>query len=475
MLDVRRARDLPFQFCYHGDKGWMIATLFFTTAYLAGTKRGMEVMKVSQPQTLYFAAGTASMGLVASHYARPYVTSRKHPLVELVLKCALVFITAKLTTAWLMKHVGKEASYAPADCNKFAQIAVGTVLGGHALGMMAMPKDRRVKLEDLAGDYRAIAEEMPMNYWSFTRDVTQFDPDSILDVVGDDDVLHKKEIEGVPAHLLLSTCPYEELFLVDGKDFLEERIKNQLKRNIARYTSGGRLDAQEEASKWYLNKILGYLILKLRAYQADFKKTLKQKEELQDLIKNTFLAINDAHQNCVDQVLSQIQLIVVDVLDDFGMTELQKGVAVALRKYVAGLIKEVVRETGETHAADLEVSLTRDIYVTLGLPLPRSLQSGAKYAMIASFTNYRRARSEFFRAYKPLEVLVSRCTYHTERKLFAGVGQWFGQNVFTDGLDEAVEKERVAIFGSDFVDWETMDQRKDGAIVYALFKSGCIG
>ena len=110
MLDVRRALNgvRPRDFCFHGDKEWMVAILFFTVAYLAGTKRGLEVMKVSQPQTLYFAAGTASMGLVASHYAKPYISSRKKPLTELVLKCVLVFATAEFTTGWLMKGVGKK-------------------------------------------------------------------------------------------------------------------------------------------------------------------------------------------------------------------------------------------------------------------------------------------------------------------------------------------------------------------------------
>ena len=125
--------------------------------------------------------------------------------------------------------------------------------------------------------------------------------------------------------------------MIDEKDFLERHIKADLKDNINKYTRGRQLNAQNKASQWYLNKILGYLILKLRAYQADSQSNAQQKEELQDLIKNTFLAINDAHRHCVDQVLSQIQLIVVDVLDDFGMTELQKTVAIALRKIYSRL------------------------------------------------------------------------------------------------------------------------------------------
>ena len=70
-----------------------------------------------------------------------------------------------------------------------------------------------------------------------------------------------------------------------------------------------------------------------------------------------------------------------------------------------------------------------------------------------------------------MQYLMDQAKYYTQNKVFPDMCQWYGKEVFPEGLDVKTEKERVKTLGCDF---NITFERKDSAVLYFLFKNGLI-
>ena len=468
---------------YRLDSDIAIASLFFATAYLAGAKRFIEVFPTANRQGLMFAAATSSLGLGGSQLLTNQIGLKKKTPLYLVYKSLVVAATALFTTSWLAKTFGREAKILSQDVTKFARVTTGVIVGAHCTRYLRPMPGKDVNLDKLESDIR-ILEAVPRSEWRMSDGVNAFNPDKILDIVGDDNVI----CVGVGG----SRALYESLFTLSSSESTESPEPTEVGRvgrgaeatvspsvqraatsRIDQYSGWNGTDVRKNEVKWYLNKILLYLLSKKEAYQRDLDQTPEKLEALRALIDKVMVRIDDAHRGCIDQQTVQLKWLMIEIVDDFGLSEIEKLVALELDRYRSILIDNCINETGESHAADLGVDLTNSITRALGLPVTRATKHGACYK-IYNPINYQIAKAKFFAAYDPVGHLVEQAKYYTQSKLFTEMCQWYGNKAFPFSLDESVEAERIKVLGSDFSSPEYMDTRKDAAVLYYLFKNGLI-
>jgi len=450
---------------YKLDSDAAIIGLFFAMAYLAGSKRFWRVQSAllksfptANRQGLMFAAATSSLGLEGSRR----ITDRlkKGTPTHLVYRSLMVAAAAFFTTPWVAKTFGKEAKILAQDVGKFARVTTGIIVGTHLTRHLKPSRSEKVNLEKLSSDV-SIIEDRPLSEWKMSRAVDAFNPDKVLDIVGEDDVITLGEG--------LGQALYKRLFLLDGEQTVPQGVQEAATRRIDRYSGVGDGDI-----KWYLNKVLLYLLVKKQTFEGDVDQTPKKKEELLALIRKAMVRIEDAHQGCVDQQTTQMKWLMIEIVDDFGLSETEKIVALELEKYRAALMDTCVSDTGEAHAADLGVDLARAIAIERGFPLTRATQHPAVYASYYSNANLTKAKKAFDENYNPVGYLVEQAQYYTQNKVFTDMCQWYGNQVFPLDLDDKTEKEHIRILGSDFSSPEYMDTRKDSAVLYYLVKNRLI-
>ncbi len=444
---------------YKLDSDVAIVGLFFATAYLAGSKRFVEVFPTANRQGLMFAAATSSLGLEGSRRITERIGLKEGTPTHLVYRSLMVAAAALFTTPWVAKTFGKEAKILAQDVGKFARVTTGVIVGTHLTRHLRPSLSEKVNLEKLSIDI-SIIEDRPLSEWKMSRTVDAFNPDTVLDIVGEDDVISQGE--GLGQSL------YKRLFLLGGEGTVPQEVQEAAIGCIDPYSGAGNGDV-----KWYLNKVLLYLLVKKQTFEQDAEQTSKKKEDLLALIRKTMVRINDAHNGCVDQQTTQMKWLMIEIVDDFGLSETEKIVALELEKYRAALIDTCVNDTHEYHAADLGVDLARAVAIERGFPLTRATQKAAVHP-IYDQANFAKAKKSFDQNYNPVGYLLDQAKYYTRNKVFTDMCQWYGNQVFPLGLDDKTEKERIRILGSDFSSPEYMDTRKDSAVVYYLFKNGLI-
>lgn len=443
---------------YRLDSDIAIASLFFATAYLAGAKRFIEVFPTVNRQGLMFAAATSSLGLGGSQLLTNQIGLKKKTPLYLVYKSLVVAATALFTTSWVAKTFGREAKILSQDVTKFARVTTGVIVGAHCTRYLRPMPGKDVNLDKLESDLR-ILEAIPRSEWQMSDGVNAFNPDKILDIVGDDNVI-ALGLHGTPAL-------YKGLFTLDGEATVSDAVQRAAIGRIDQYSGWDGADVRKNEVKWYLNKILLYMLTKKIAYQNDSHQTAKKRDELKALIDKVMVRIDDAHRGCIDQQTTQLEWLMIEIVDDFGLSEIEKLIAIELRKYRTALIEKCIAVTNEGHAADLGVDLTNSITRALGLPITRATKHGAKYK-IYNPINFQRAKASFFAQYDPVGFLVEQTNYSQSRKAFSELSQWFRNSVFTDEEREAKFEE---LLGADFL---CSFERKDAAVLYYLFKNGLI-
>ena len=442
---------------YKLDNDVAIVGLFFATAYLAGSKRFIEVFPTANRQGLMFAAATSTLGLVGSRHVTDRIGLKKGTPTCLVYRSLVVAAAALFTTPWVAKTFGREAKILAQDVGKFARVTTGVIVGTHLTRHLRPSLSEKINLDKLESDI-SIIEDRPLSEWKMSQAVDAFNPDTILDIVGEDDVISQGEG--------LGQAPYKRLFLLDGEQTVPQEVQEAAIRRIDQYSGVGGGDV-----KWYLNKVLLYLLVKKQTFEQDTSQTPKKKEELLALIRKTMVRIDDAHNGCVDQQTTQMKWLAIEVVDDFGFSETAKIVGLELEKYRAALIDTCVSDTREEHAADLGVDLARAVALERGFPITRATKRPAVYASYYSNANLAKAKKSFDEHYNPVGYLVEQAKYYTQNKVFADMCQWYGNQVFPLGLDDKTEKERIRILGCDF---NCTFERKDSAVLYYLFKNGLI-
>jgi hypothetical protein len=443
---------------YKLDSDPAIASLFFATAYFAGSKRFVEVFSTANRQGLMFAAATSSLGLGASQLLTNQIGLKQKTPLYLVYKSLVVAATALITTPWLAKTFGREAKILSQDVTKFARVTTGVIIGAHCTRYLRPMPSKDVNLDKLESDIR-ILEAVPRSEWRMSDDVNAFNPDKVLDVVGDDNVIcvGLGEVQAL----------YKSLFTLDGEATVSDSVQSSAVRQIDQYSGWNGTDVRKNEVKWYLNKILLYMLTKKAAYERDPHQTVQKRDELKALIDKVMVRIEDAHRGCIDQQTTQLEWLMIEIVDDFGLSEIEKLIAIELRKYRTALIEKCIAVTNEGHAADLGVDLTNSITRALGLPITRATKHGAHYK-IYNPINFQRAKASFFSQYDPVGFLVEQTNYSQSRKAFSELSQWFRDKVFTDKKREAKFED---LLGADFL---CSFERKDVAVLYYLFKNGLI-
>ena len=178
-------------------------------------------------------------------------------------------------------------------------------------------------------------------------------------------------------------------------------------------------------------------------------------DELLEQFKGVVDKIIDANANCVDQMLSQLQDMMLDLAaDSFTATQggdrllqrLQFRAGHALAVYRANLLKAIcVRQNpNQLHMADLERVIMERVSEMLGMR-GRIYDAGARFGGILGNVDDRVANAidAFQHEYKPLQFLASelKTPFSQLRKLRTDFIQWADQNYALGDEEEDEVKE----------------------------------
>ncbi len=190
-----------------------------------------------------------------------------------------------------------------------------------------------------------------------------------------DDVLHRFSPDHNPERLA-------ELY-----DFaqVEEQKRFGLNANFNRY-NGAHINEREREAKNLLSRLFDFF----NRNRGLFAAGSEQEGLFKAQIRDTFDRISDANNNCVDQVLSQLESIVCDVIADFEsirgqgaqtmLDRLSNRTAFTLFKYRANLIRNicVAEYPAEHHMADMERLVKQRLAGMMGMQ-GGVLNVGAQY------------------------------------------------------------------------------------------------
>ncbi len=158
--------------------------------------------------------------------------------------------------------------------------------------------------------------------------------------------------------------------------------------------------------------------------------------KLRDQFDRACASIIDANANCIDQMLSQLQTLALDIIVEGTFAaelslqqKLLNQARLSLCKYRLHLFKQILIEQNphEAHMADLERAAVQQFAQEFGLR-GDIFEGGAQYAFLASQAAINRAIATFRQQYKPEEYFLTglRSTIegHDLSNAFANLTQW---------------------------------------------------
>jgi hypothetical protein len=284
---------------------------------------------------------------------------------------------------------------------------------------------------------------MPLDQLSLTSDIIDFDLDSAMEV-----------LEGS------AYDNTEQLFFNLFNIINNNRVA--IPNLVVSYRNPNISDHAKEAKK-IINKILTYLIIKARALLSDWKEDLRS--HFSSFVYGIIHSIIDAHQNCVDQVLSQLEDLILKVLEDlYSGSDCEKRVQniakLSLYRYKLKLIDTILVETypNEAHMADLAREVKKRIVGRVNASTSTFMTRGARFANLVDDVNARAivVEDKFWKRFQPVVYLLEgTASYHGAcRKLFNEMCSWFRERIFS--LTDLFGEETVSLsslkeaIGSDF-------------------------
>lgn len=434
-------------------------SLFFAFAYFAGKNREIQVFKTAQLNGLMMAATTASVGLGVARQTVRSAHGHRQSLQEHFFEIFIVAMTCILLTPLVAKSSSKVEIF-PADCRKFA-LCSSFILGGIKARDLSFSTKHNGVIDPmtLERDMEWI-EGIPRHRWKLSENVNAFDLDGKVENFCQEDVLKGKK--------------YQALYRIRGKEIKGDF--HLLEQRLYKYTDGYGLDKQECDLKWYINKLLGYLVLKQREIEiTDVDEATL--ESFENLVATVLTSIVDAHRDCADQCLSQIKTLALAIIEDMGASTPADGAALHLEKYRDALIKECVLKSLNSHQADAEVDLSLVVQKSLALPKSRVSRQGARYNWIYNPLRFFAAKKRFFYQYDPIAYLVRQMTEAGGLKLFNDMCRDFQSKLVDASPGDETHVHKLLGFDPTFIEFDEEQgiyRRKDSAVLYYLYKIGAI-
>jgi hypothetical protein len=203
---------------------------------------------------------------------------------------------------------------------------------------------------------------------------------------------------------------------------------------------------------------LHYILEEKRTRIENLKGELKSngKKALEKEIEHIFSKLNDASSNCIDQTLSQLEDLIIEVIasenplgKDNTLSFLQYSAAHALFRYRANLIKEILVKDpalkSAIHMADIEREVKKKIASMMGMQ-GDILDAGAAFGS-DSVTRQAQEAAErvaelFFTQYKPAEYLQEGCRviWGPTKALRNDLMQWATTYYDLEGNDDTLAK-----------------------------------
>ncbi len=237
-------------------------------------------------------------------------------------------------------------------------------------------------------------------------------------------------------------------------DFMDwAGIPNNYQRDAFRsaidpFSQGGiRRDAQHLS----VQTSFGYLAEFFVQRQAQVEAGTPEEAALKEQFARVYATIIDANRGCIDQMLTQLQELVLDLIsegdaeggDNPIQIQLINRVGLVLCQYRSRLLTMILaRQNGdETHMADLQRVVTQQAAEALGMQ-GGIFAAGARFRHAVSNTDVRvnRAVSSFLDEYKPLEYLLNDLSgvagnHRTLRcELLKWATDFFGSDLETDSM-----------------------------------------
>ncbi|MBX3719799.1 MAG: leucine-rich repeat domain-containing protein [Parachlamydiales bacterium] len=222
-----------------------------------------------------------------------------------------------------------------------------------------------------------------------------------------------------------------EYSLVELSSFIDwagipfaEPSRAQFEEIISRH-----LDEQaEDAHTAVANRLMGLLASYFTAQRPKASIGSNQETILKEQFRRAYYGIIDADSDCVDQMLSQLETLVLDIVAEGDLGQNSNGnqmkllqfTALALCKYRNSLLKQIIAKElpREEHATDIERDVAKLIAQEVGQN-GEIYESGARFSGLVHDLSGKISlvRAKFWEEYKPMEYLLNDLrTYHGNHK-----------------------------------------------------------
>ncbi|MBS0652205.1 MAG: leucine-rich repeat domain-containing protein [Verrucomicrobia bacterium] len=289
---------------------------------------------------------------------------------------------------------------------------------------------------------KAIAESHPDSLHALTH---HFSPNSKI-LTFDLDQLAKQYIT--------SDAQYSSVELSNFIDWSDipaaDGSRTQFQDAIQEYIEEQSYDPQSIVANRYFGLLAAYFTSQRKRVSIGSNEETRLKEQF----RRVYHAIIDADEDCVDQMLSQLEPLVLDIVAEGDLAQsacadqmkIIHFTGLALCKYRNNLLKQIVAKEFpyEPHVADLERYISKQIATEIGQN-GEIFETGALFTGVVSDLEGKTAlaKARFKEQYKPLEYLLRDLrTYHAINQVSRNqILLWARNNFDLDNLSPLLSED----------------------------------